>query len=123
MNTTTATEIKIGDIWVSKWGYDQTNADFYRVQSVSAAMITLAKIASDTTWTPNMTGTAQPRMFGGAPIIAGASDGGLKTYRRKLQLRGPLKQGGDDRPAARLESYGVWAGPWDGKAVKVTGYA
>jgi hypothetical protein len=38
MTTTTATRpVTVGDFFVSSWGYDQTNIDFYRVIAVSAS--------------------------------------------------------------------------------------
>ena len=34
----------LGQILVSTWGYDQTNADFYRVMKVSPTQVTLASM-------------------------------------------------------------------------------
>ncbi len=33
--TTTAATVKVGDIFVRSWGYDQTNVDFYEIVEVS----------------------------------------------------------------------------------------
>ena len=39
-----ASGIEVGHIFVSSWGYDQTNIDFYEVVKVSGAMATIRKI-------------------------------------------------------------------------------
>ena len=36
--------MKQGDIFVSSWGYDQTNVDFYEVVKVAAKTVTLIPI-------------------------------------------------------------------------------
>jgi hypothetical protein len=33
--TTVTPEVKVGDFFVSSWGYDQTNVDFYRVVGIT----------------------------------------------------------------------------------------
>ena len=40
----TIEEIKVGDVWYSSWGYDQTNVDFYKVIKKSNKMIWLRRI-------------------------------------------------------------------------------
>ena len=40
----TIEEIKVGDVWSSSWGYDQTNVDFYKVIKKTNKMIWLRKI-------------------------------------------------------------------------------
>jgi hypothetical protein len=35
MTQTAEATVKVGDFFLNSWGYDQTNADFYRVLSVS----------------------------------------------------------------------------------------
>ena len=37
--------MKQGDIFVSSWGYDQTNVDFYEVVKVAATTVTLIPTA------------------------------------------------------------------------------
>lgn len=36
--------VKVGDIFVSSWGYDQTNVDCYQVIRTTAAMVTVVKV-------------------------------------------------------------------------------
>lgn len=40
-----AAALKVGDIYYSSWGYDQTNIDFYKIVDVKGAKATLVKIA------------------------------------------------------------------------------
>ena len=37
--------VKVGDVFRSSWGYDQTNVDYYQIISVSGKSATLCKIA------------------------------------------------------------------------------
>lgn len=39
--------LKVGDILVSSWGYDQTNVDYYTVTATTANTVMLAPIASE----------------------------------------------------------------------------
>ena len=38
------TELKVGDVLTSSWGYDQTNVDFYQVIKTTKTMVTLQQI-------------------------------------------------------------------------------
>jgi len=40
-----AAALKVGDIYYSSWGYDQTNIDFYKIVDVKGAKATLVEIA------------------------------------------------------------------------------
>tara|TARA_R110002096_G_scaffold364673_1_gene557798 strand:+ start:184 stop:762 length:579 start_codon:yes stop_codon:yes gene_type:complete len=40
-----AKDLKVGDIYYSSWGYDQTNIDFYKIVDVKGAKATLVEIA------------------------------------------------------------------------------
>lgn len=39
-------EVKVGDIYVTSWGYEQTNVDFYQVIEVKGASVIIRKIAA-----------------------------------------------------------------------------
>lgn len=39
--------VKVGDVFVDSWGYDQTNVDFYEVTRTTKAKIELRPIASE----------------------------------------------------------------------------
>jgi len=51
---------EIGDLFMSSWGYDQTNIDYYEVVAVSGKMLTLRKIASEAEEDGFMTGKCVP---------------------------------------------------------------
>ena len=40
-------EVKIGDIFYSSWGYDQTNIDFYQVIAKTEKMVTARRIGAN----------------------------------------------------------------------------
>ena len=44
----TVADIKVGDLYCSSWGYDQTNVDFYQVTEVKGKSFTIKEIASKT---------------------------------------------------------------------------
>jgi hypothetical protein len=63
--------IDVGDVFVSSWGYEQTNVDFYKVTRKTRAMIELSPIPAvskgETGWASDRVG---PYLDGepGAPI-------------------------------------------------------
>jgi hypothetical protein len=67
------TSLKIGDIIVNSWGYDQTNVDFYRVTRTTAHYVWLQEIGSQQT--EKETGNsmaayvvANPEVISNAPV-------------------------------------------------------
>lgn len=52
--------IKIGDIFRSTWGYDQTNVEFWECVSVSGALITVREIAQQREFSDSMSGNCLP---------------------------------------------------------------
>ena len=91
--------MKQGDIFVSSWGYDQTNVDFYEVVKVAAKTVTLIPIERKVQLKGFMRYTAMP--------IPGSGKG--KAFRRRI-------------PACRISSYAT-ARLWDGKAREGSSYA
>ena len=63
--------LKLGDIFVSSWGYEQTNVDFYKVTRLTKAMIELSPIPAvskrETGWASDEVGPAVDAKPG-API-------------------------------------------------------
>ena len=59
---TNTTSIKVGSIFKSSWGYDQTNVDYYQVTKVnpSGKSITVQQIADSINTTGMMCGTSLP---------------------------------------------------------------
>ena len=63
METTreTLNGIKLGDIFVSLWGYDQTNADYYQVVAFSGKSTLILKcIGAEIITDGNMVGRSRP---------------------------------------------------------------
>ncbi len=83
-------DVKIGDIFSSSWGYDQTNVDYYQVVGFAGkTMVALREIAGRTTETGFMCGQKVP--------TPGAFKGG--AIRKKLKL------GYNGNPSVRLNSF------------------
>ena len=95
-----AKTIKVGDIFYSSWGYDQTNIDFYQVTKVSAKTAEIRPIA----------GSEVP----GARYEPGSSS---QVTAAKDSFTGPaekhLIQSYDGKPYFHLTSYSS-ASAWDG---------
>lgn len=52
--------LKLGDIFVNSWGYEQTNIDFYEVTGMTAASVRLRPIDKVYDETGFMSGTSVP---------------------------------------------------------------
>ena len=90
--------MKQGDIFVSSWGYDQTNVDFYEVVKVAAKTVTLIPIERKVQLKGFMRYTAMP----------------IPAMTRIIDCF--------DVPACRITSYAT-ARLWDGKAREGSSYA
>jgi hypothetical protein len=88
---------KVGDIFYSSWGYEQTNIDFYRVEAVKNQTITLKQMSSTRTYTGPMCGETVPD--------TGNVTGEAKAYRLRYDVKG--------NPSVKLTSYSS-AWKWDG---------
>ena len=91
-----------GDILVGIWGYEQTNASFYRVEKRTPKQVVLNRLNNVTTWA-GFTGEALPGEV--------RRD---KPERRKVTLCGNEEVGYDESFILRK---------WNGKPVSVTSYA
>lgn len=100
---------KVGDIWYSQWGYDQTNIDYYQVTKVTKAMVWLTPIGSHTTETGFMSGECipLPDHFCG------------KAERHKFKTH---KFNGKDEFYCSINSYKN-AYEWDGEPKRCSWYA
>lgn len=56
-----AAGIKVGDIFHSNWGYEQTNCEFYQVVAKSSQYVTVREIGQDYEETGYMSGNVTPR--------------------------------------------------------------
>ena len=95
--------LKVGDVLVSSWGWEQTNIDFFEVIAVRGAVIDLHKVAKTNTSTGDMTGLAVPK--------PGQYVGDVLRGKRPTP---------DNR--VRLTSFSS-ARPWDGKPEAWSSYA
>lgn len=101
----TGPQVTVGSIFVSKWGYDQTNVTFYMVQKVTAKTVTVIQVGNRNV-DHNLQGyKAMPdttRTFG-------------KPKRKTVKLWSGI-------PVINMESYET-AHLWDGKPQNGTSYA
>ena len=105
---TTQPTLEPGAIFACSWGYDQTNVDFYRVEKIAGAFVTLQPIAAEeaSDGATSLTGRvvpAEPHRAEGKP------------FRRKLHAY-------DGRPYVSIASYSG-ASLWDGRPMRVSHYA
>jgi hypothetical protein len=54
-------DYKVGDIFYTSWGYDQTNVDFFEVTKVAGKMLTVQAIGASSEDTGYLTGNCKPR--------------------------------------------------------------
>jgi hypothetical protein len=80
---------KVGDLFYSSWGYDQTNIDFYQVTTVRNKMVGLTPIAGKAKYDQAMAGytTPVPNHF---------------TGEQKMHL---VRFNSNDKPYFKLNSY------------------
>ena len=71
--------VKVGDIFYTSWGYEQTNIDFFEVVAVTEKMATVKPIQSKKTETAFMQGHAEP--------IQGAYITGSGFYKEVIKTR------------------------------------
>ena len=90
--------IKVGDIFVDSWGYDQTNVDFYLVTKKLKASIKIVKIGSKIVSTSI-----------GTEMVVPVKDAVIGEERTKIPQDGYIK----------TSSYSL-ARPWDGKPMRET---
>lgn len=95
--------LSAGDILVGTWGYEQTNASFYRVEKRTPKQVVLCRLKNVTTWTKDFNGEALP-----------GDVRENKTERRKVTLCG-------NEEIVQGECFTLRK--WDGKPVQVTSYA
>lgn len=101
--------IKYGDVWVSRWGYDQTNVEFYMVIDVTSTFIRLVEL-NKTYFSPvqDMTGKCKPVLN---PLPVGGT-----CYKRKV------KEYNGKKFVYLHDRYAI-ASPWNGEPVRYSSYA
>ena len=102
--------VKVGDIFYSSWGYDQTNTEFYIVTKVTGASVVVIELDSVEKSEPvHMTGTVTPH------LLKKPKDGAVPK-------RTVVKMGYDGKPMIKTP-MGYNAYLWDGKPKQVSHYA
>jgi hypothetical protein len=95
--------LKVGDVLHARWGYEQTNVDFYEVVAVRGAVVDVRELATENTATGDMTGRAIP--------VLGQYVGDV--------LRGKRPGAGNSVRVTRCST----ASPWDGQPKAWSTYA
>lgn len=109
--------VKVGDIFVSSWGYDQTNIDFYQVVKMSGFMVDIRPLRTDNVGSSgDMSYYEMPRH--GVFLDPEKFGDRAKTLRKKVQKG----WGGGDSVYLRLTSFSS-ATLWDGTKQLSTHYA
>lgn len=54
--------VKVGDLFVSSWGWEQTNVDFYSVVAVSGSMVSLKALKAKKVYSSDMAGKSFPKV-------------------------------------------------------------
>lgn len=105
--------VKVGDIFETSWGYEQTNVDFFQVVKVTGKSVVVRHIKSKETEIKDASGIST--MTGHVVPVKNAFDGEPKTRRLRIGY------GGAEVFDAG-ESYGT-AELWNGKPQWVSHYA
>jgi len=102
--------VEVGDIFVSSWGYDQTNVDFYQVTRLTAQSVEVRAIASELVSGDGWSGTVV--------AVPNAFLEGLQAQKFVSRLR----HGYQGEPSIKV-GYQRYAWLWDGKPKTMTSYA
>lgn len=98
--------VKVGDVFVSSWGYDQTNIDYYIVRSVKKATVVISPLGQTRKYTGSMQGECVPNL----------TQIGDRTITKRIQ------RSGSNGVCLKLTSYS-WAYPWNGQTNHFTEWA
>ena len=79
-----APKVKVGDIFVSHWGYEQTNVDFYRVVELTKKSLRYVPLKALRRYTGPMEGTSLP------DLTVKGLDGVTKTALIRVDYKGEV---------------------------------
>lgn len=92
--------LKVGDIYVSTWGYEQTNVDFFQITKlIGAETAELQELEQER--------AGEIGGYKATPIVG--------KFKAVAPIRKKIRKGYDGKPYFSME-YGI-AKPWSGKAV------
>ena len=77
-----ASEMKVGDIYYTSWGYDQTNVDFYKILEVKKSSAVIVEVAGSKVSDngPSTTVVPSPEIEIGEPMLKRMGEYGFKIY-------------------------------------------
>jgi hypothetical protein len=108
--------VKVGDFFVSSWGYDQTNVDFYKVVGLTAKRIKVqqwsTKVEDD--------GFHAKVVPGDKPIKGGRNKDGFMDATVEAPVETKTVHVFSDTPRFKVNSY-AGARLWDGRPAYQTG--
>ena len=74
-------DVKVGDIFVCSWGYEQTNIDFYKIVEVTKSSVKYVRLGAERRYTGPMQGECAP---------TNQTSGPTKTARINVGLNGAV---------------------------------
>jgi len=98
-------EVKINDIFVNTWGYEQTNVDFYKVVGLTKKSVKIQQLKQKTTETGFMCGNTFP----------------LNEFEDDKVLTKRIQYDSEGKVFVRMP-YG-WCDLWEGKPESCSWYA
>lgn len=104
--------VKVGDIFLSSWGYEQTNADFYQVREVKGSFVWIQRIASQM-----VEGGSASGMSSNVVAVKDAFIEGREVLRKRVTT-----WDGGKSISLKIKSC-AHAYPWDGQPTYSSWYA
>lgn len=103
--------VKIGDIFCSSWGYDQTNINFYQVISTTDRMVEVQEISGAREYEGDMHGntSAVKDAFIANTELGKRYPEQFKSFKRVVDMSG-------SKPSIKIEKWGQWAWLDDGSS-------
>jgi hypothetical protein len=109
--------VKVGDFFVSSWGYDQTNIDFYKVVALTAKRIKVQHWKSKRVTDEGPSVGVVP---GDAPAVGALNADGYYDSKREAPVEIKTVQTFSDVPRFKVNSFSG-ARLWDGSVAYKTG--
>lgn len=103
-------DVKPGQVFYASWGYDQTNIDFYKVQSVKGCFAWLVPVGQK---------IVEGCGFMSERVVADPDNETGKPIKKKILAS---LYSGEVVPQFKIESF-AWARPWDGESLVQSHYA
>lgn len=112
--TTIEHGLKVGDILVASWGYDQTNINFYEVVKVTAKSAYLLEVQSTRVGDSGIYNLMKPvpgKYVEKTLDIYTDENGEIQQERG---VPDPMLRRVNDSGGVKIEDWGMYAYPWDG---------